>query len=306
MSSAEEDSDHLWHAPRHILTTATDTRLLLVGPGDEKNLINEVRAPGDRQAVARIYRFEFAPGDIAMLWGGQERYWLDLSTPVDHSEVQMIRLLRTALAVVSENHRTPGECSVHIRWPTGHAAGAAALGQLGFRKQLHLAALREPPNEQNTDNLCRTATPADASHVAALMTALHKLESDLGAFRFPAFAADHITSHAVRRVSEGGVLVTSPPGDGISGCLEYVEASDDGWVLGAFDVESVAMICNVYVLPKHRGKGLARQLLTRAIRLTAGASLLCMQYTEANRPAQRFWRQAGFVPYWTTWTAQPI
>jgi RimJ/RimL family protein N-acetyltransferase len=72
---------------------------------------------------------------------------------------------------------------------------------------------------------------------------------------------------------------------------------DGQWcgMLGIFETGDVAYIVGVYLLPDHRGTGLARQLMRAAVRW-AGHREVRLRVHQNNKRAARFYETLGFRP----------
>jgi ribosomal protein S18 acetylase RimI-like enzyme len=55
------------------------------------------------------------------------------------------------------------------------------------------------------------------------------------------------------------------------------------------------IICFVFVSSKHRRMGIARKMLTQAIRISAKKIGLCLNVKPSNRAARRLYESMGFV-----------
>lgn len=72
--------------------------------------------------------------------------------------------------------------------------------------------------------------------------------------------------------------------------------------MGTVKEQHKANICRVFVHPDARGKGLARQLMTKLIRLAQGwrgVEQLRLAVNAANEPARRLYQALGFQVYGT-------
>ncbi|MDT0346654.1 GNAT family N-acetyltransferase [Streptomyces litchfieldiae] len=75
------------------------------------------------------------------------------------------------------------------------------------------------------------------------------------------------------------------------------EAESGSWggMVGAFVKHRVVHVVGVYMLPEHRGTGLARELMRAAIEW-AGGHEVRLRVHENNKRAARFYESLGFRP----------
>jgi ribosomal protein S18 acetylase RimI-like enzyme len=123
----------------------------------------------------------------------------------------------------------------------------------------------------------------------------------------------------MKGLSEHPDAFTSTPADWDKPLTLYVERIEAGHVLGAFDTEGRLLghvflathaatgtktrhkceIWSVYVLPEHRGSGLARALLSTAIDRARelGFDWVKLEVAEHNLGARKLYESLGFIAY---------
>jgi ribosomal protein S18 acetylase RimI-like enzyme len=95
---------------------------------------------------------------------------------------------------------------------------------------------------------------------------------------------------------------------GSAGAQLFVAWLDDAAVgiAGVFDEgDGTAQIVSVWVDPRHRGRGVARQLTSTALRFAATQGFACMRLwvTDGNTSARTLYERFGFAP---TGKRQPL
>ena len=78
-----------------------------------------------------------------------------------------------------------------------------------------------------------------------------------------------------------------------------------GFIMFGYRVETLwqahnrGYISNIYVAPRHRRKGIGREMVQNAVARLAGSGvhLIELELYTTNEPADNFWRSFGFAPF---------
>ena len=150
----------------------------------------------------------------------------------------------------------------------------------------------------------RTAFPADRDAVVSLIRQLNVVEADLTGDRL----RDHSAANAyheelLERLAkrDGRVILAEEDGE-VLAAMGFVVQTD-----AAYMVESVreyAVVTDLVVDARFRGRGIGQMLLREAERLAreAGLKRLTIAALVANERAERTYREFGFEPYVTIMT----
>ncbi len=150
----------------------------------------------------------------------------------------------------------------------------------------------------------RTALPADRDAVVALIRQLNIVEADLTGDRLRDHAAaaayhDELCSGwqsamaaSSSRMEEGEVIAA----------MGFVVQTDAAYMVE--EVRDYAVVTDLVVDARFRGRGIGQMLLREAERLTreAGLKRLTIAALAANERAARTYREFGFAPYVTIMT----
>lgn len=284
-----------------------DPRAIFVAPGTEGDIVwrSDEQLSESSCGFARLFRFEFDESDNAMLWGARVRYWLDFA-PGEHRRAAYIRsFIDDARAFILSHSADNPDRSLQIRWLSRDHEGSHALEAAGFEPLIHMACL---PNirSQASSSVDPTwqvgrALSSQIDAVASLIFELHRFETQLGAFRLPEFAAQHLLSNVVKSVNAGQMWVCRDASGEVIGCLELELNPNDTWISGALSFGSLALIRNVFVRDSVRGLGIASRLLANAASVLPSDTAGAVVYTAGNNTSSQFWNHRGFNPVWTTW-----
>ena len=147
----------------------------------------------------------------------------------------------------------------------------------------------------------RTAFPADRDAVVSLIRQLNVVEADLTGDRLRDHnAASAYHEELLERLAkrDGRVILAEEDGE-VLAAMGFVVQTD-----AAYMVESVreyAVVTDLVVDARFRGRGIGQMLLREAERLAreAGLKRLTIAALVANERAERTYREFGFEPYVT-------
>ena len=150
----------------------------------------------------------------------------------------------------------------------------------------------------------RTAFPADRDAVVSLIRQLNVVEADLTGDRLrDHHAASAYHEELLERLAkrDGRVILAEEDGE-VLAAMGFVVQTD-----AAYMVESVreyAVVTDLVVDARFRGRGIGQMLLREAERLAreAGLKRLTIAALVANERAERTYREFGFEPYVTIMT----
>jgi GNAT superfamily N-acetyltransferase len=149
--------------------------------------------------------------------------------------------------------------------------------------------------------ILRTALPEDRDAVVALIRQLNMFEAELTGDRLrdhaAALAYHGELSH--RLAKRNGRIVVAVEADEVIAAMGFVVQTDAAYMVE--DVRDYAVVTDLVVDARMRGRGIGQMLLTEAERLTreAGLKRLSIGALVANERAERTYREFGFEPYVT-------
>jgi len=150
----------------------------------------------------------------------------------------------------------------------------------------------------------RTALAADRDAVVALIRQLNIVEADLTGDRLRDHAAaaayhDELCQRLAKR--HGRNVVAVEEGEVIA-AMGFVVQTDAAYMVE--EVRDYAVVTDLVVDARFRGRGIGQMLLREAERLTreAGLTRLTIAALAANERAARTYREFGFAPYVTIMT----
>jgi ribosomal protein S18 acetylase RimI-like enzyme len=139
----------------------------------------------------------------------------------------------------------------------------------------------------------RRADYADPHDAAALVTLLDAYASDPagGGDGLSDFAKSHLVSELAARPQAYSVLAFD--GDAPVGLVNCIEG------FSTFACKPLVNVHDVAVLPSHRGRGIAEQMLAEAERLARerGAVKMTLEVLSGNASAKRLYERIGFAGY---------
>jgi len=146
----------------------------------------------------------------------------------------------------------------------------------------------------------RRYDPGEESAVAALMAGLQDFERGLSDDRPP---GEGIGTQHFRyllqecREKQGRVFVAEQESELVGFVVVLVERLDEGDLHVYSRYKSYGEVTDLFVLPAHRGQGIARALLNEAEDYCRSLSLsrLRIQVLARNRDARDFYHRAGYV-----------
>jgi GNAT superfamily N-acetyltransferase len=147
----------------------------------------------------------------------------------------------------------------------------------------------------------RTALPADRDAVVSLIQQLNVFEADLTGDRLRDHrAASDYHEELLQRLAkrDGRVVVADEDGEVIA-AMGFVVQTDAAYMVE--DVREYAVVTDLVVDSRYRGRGIGQMLLNEAERLAreAGLKRLTIAALAANSRAERTYREFGFEPYVT-------
>jgi GNAT superfamily N-acetyltransferase len=152
--------------------------------------------------------------------------------------------------------------------------------------------------------ILRTALPTDQDAIVALIQQLNGFEADLTGDRLRDHAAalayhDELLQRLAKR--DGRIFVATEAGEVVA-AMGFVVQTDAAYVTE--DVREYAVVTDLVVDARFRGRGIGQMLLNEAERLarTAGLRRLTIAALVANERAERTYREFGFEPYVTILT----
>lgn len=155
---------------------------------------------------------------------------------------------------------------------------------------------------KSRDIQIRDMRPEDRPAIVRFMGALNNYEIPLSPDRAPGseMAEGHVDFLLAEVQRRGGfTLVAVVDGQSAGFLLACVMADDDGSVYLLEPFRKVGEISDVYVDPAFRRLGLTRAMIAEAERRFRSMGLRRMEirFLEANEPAERTYRDAGFAPH---------
>jgi GNAT superfamily N-acetyltransferase len=150
----------------------------------------------------------------------------------------------------------------------------------------------------------RTALPADRDAVVSLIQQLNVFEADLTGDRLRDHnAASGYHEELLQRLAkrDGRVILAEEDGE-VLAAMGYVVQTDAAYVVDS--VREYAVVTDLVVDARFRGRGIGQMLLVEAERLAreAGLKRLTIAALVANERAERTYREFGFEPYVTIMT----
>ena len=147
----------------------------------------------------------------------------------------------------------------------------------------------------------RTAVPADRDAVVSLIRQLNEVEADLTGDRLrDHHAAGAYHEELLERLAkrDGRVILAEEDGE-VLAAMGYVVQTDAAYVVES--VREYAVVTDLVVDARFRGRGIGQMLLREAERLAreAGLKRLTIAALVANERAERTYREFGFEPYVT-------
>ena len=147
----------------------------------------------------------------------------------------------------------------------------------------------------------RTAFPADRDAVVSLIRQLNVVEADLTGDRLRDHSAasayhEELLERLAKR--DGRVILAEEDGE-VLAAMGFVVQTDAAYVVES--VREYAVVTDLVVDARFRGRGIGQMLLREAERLAreAGLKRLTIAALVANERAERTYREFGFEPYVT-------